>query len=61
MTSCILVVLVMHQANVCQILGLMISQSHINCKIELIDNFPCNNEEELNNRKNKIFDKLTKK
>ena len=26
---------------------MMIHQSYINCKIELIENFPCNNEEEL--------------
>jgi hypothetical protein len=33
----------------------------MNCKIELIENFPCNNEEELKNRKNEIHDKLSKK
>ena len=30
---------------------MMIHQSYINCKIELIEYFPCNNEEELKNRK----------
>ena len=40
---------------------MMIHSSYINCKIELIENFPCNNEEELKNRKNEIYDKLTKK
>ena len=40
---------------------MMIHQSYINCKIELVENFPCNNEEELKNKKNEIFDKLTKK
>ena len=33
----------------------------MNCKIELIENFPCNNEEEFKNRKNEIHDKLSKK
>jgi hypothetical protein len=32
----------------------MIRQSYINCKIELIENFPCNNEE-LKNRKTKYL------
>jgi hypothetical protein len=40
---------------------MMIHQSYINCKIELIENFPCNNEEGLQNRKKEIYDKLTKK
>jgi hypothetical protein len=40
---------------------MMIHQSYINCKIELIEDFPCNNEEELKNRKKEIYDKLTKK
>ena len=40
---------------------MMIRCSYINCKIELTENFPCNNEEELKNRKNEIYDKLTKK
>ena len=31
----------------------MIRQSYINCKIELIENFPCNNE--LKNRKTKYL------
>ena len=35
---------------------MMIHCSYINCKIELIENFPCNNEEELKNRKNEIYD-----
>ena len=39
----------------------MIHQSYINCKIEFIEDFPCNNEEELKNRKNEIHDKLSKK
>jgi hypothetical protein len=42
-------------------LYMMMHQSYINCKIELIEHFPCNNEEELKNKKNEIFDKLTKK
>jgi hypothetical protein len=40
---------------------MMIHCSYMNCKIELIENFPCNNEEELKNRKNEIHDKLSKK
>ena len=40
---------------------MMIHQSYINSKIELIEDFPCNNEEELKNRKKEIYDKLTKK
>jgi len=40
---------------------MMIHQSAINCKIELIEDFPCNNEEELKNRKKEIYDKLSKK
>ena len=40
---------------------LMIRQSFINCEIELIQNIPCNNAEELRNKQNKIYDKLTKK
>ena len=40
---------------------MMIHQSYINCKIEFIEDFPCNNEEELKNRKKEIYDKLTKK
>ena len=39
---------------------MMIHQSAINCKIELIEDFPCNNEEELKNRKKEIYDKLSK-
>jgi hypothetical protein len=30
---------------------MMIHQSYINCKIELVENFPCNNEEEFKNKK----------
>ena len=29
------------------------------CKIELIEDFPCNDQEELNNREKEIYDKLT--
>ena len=39
----------------------MIHQSYINCKIELIENFPCDNNEELNKRKMEIYDKLKNK
>jgi hypothetical protein len=39
---------------------MMVRQSSHNCKIELIENFPCNDEEELKNRKNEIYDKLKK-
>jgi hypothetical protein len=38
---------------------MMIRSSYINSKIELIEDFPCNNEEELKNRKKEIYDKLT--
>jgi hypothetical protein len=37
---------------------MMIRSSYCNCKIELIENFPCNNAEEFKNKKNK---KLAKK
>ena len=37
---------------------MMIHCSYINCKIELIENFPCNNEEELKNRKKETYDKF---
>ena len=37
---------------------MMINQSAINYKIELIENFPCNNEEELKNRKKETYDKF---
>ena len=40
---------------------MMIRSSYCNCKIELIEDFPCNNEEELKNRKKEIYDKLSKK
>ena len=34
---------------------MMIHQSAINCKIELIEDFPCNNEEELKIEKKKYM------
>ena len=34
---------------------MMIRQSYCNCKIELIEDFPCNNEEELKTRKRKFM------
>ena len=40
---------------------MMIRSSYINCEIELIENCPCNNAEELKNKKNEIYDNLTKK
>ena len=40
---------------------MMIRGSYCNCKIELIEDFPCNNVEELKNRKKEIYDKLSKK
>ena len=40
---------------------MMIRRSYINCKIELIENCPCNNAEELKNKQNEIYDKLAKK
>ena len=40
--------------------NMMIRNSYINCKIEFIENYPCNNAEELKNKK-KIYDKLNKK
>ena len=40
---------------------MMIRSSYINCEIELIENCPCNNAEELRNKQNKIYEKLTKK
>ncbi len=37
----------------------MMSRSgYINCKIKLIENFPCNNSDELICKKNEIMDKL---
>jgi len=36
---------------------MMIRQSCCTCKIELIEKFPCNNEEELKIRKKEIYDK----
>ncbi len=40
---------------------MMIRSSYCNCKIELREDFPCNNVEELKNRKKEINDKLSKK
>jgi hypothetical protein len=40
---------------------MMIRRSYINCKIELIEKFPCNNTQELKNIQNEIYDKLTNK
>ena len=37
---------------------MMIRSSYINCKIELIENFPCNNADELICKKNKVIDRL---
>ena len=34
---------------------MMIRQSYYNCKIELIEDFPCNNEEELKIEKKKYM------
>ena len=31
----------------CENIYMMIRSSYINCKIELIENFPCNNADEL--------------
>ncbi len=35
--------------------------SYINCKIELIENYSCDNNEELQKIKNEIYDKLKNK
>ena len=35
-----------------------IHRSYINCKIELIEDFPCNNADELICTKNGVIDKL---
>ncbi len=41
---------------------MMIRNSYIDCKIELIENYPCNNAEQLNTYIYiYIYDKLTKK
>ena len=40
---------------------MMIRRSYINCKIELIENFPCNNADELKNKQKDFYDKLNKK
>ena len=40
---------------------MMIRSSYCNCKIELIENLPCNNADELKNKQKEIYDKLTKK
>jgi len=37
---------------------MMIRSSYINCKIELIENFPCNHANELICKENEVFDKL---
>ena len=37
---------------------MMIRGSYINCKIELIENFPCNHANELICKENEVFDKL---
>ena len=34
---------------------MMIRSSYINCKIELIENYACNNAEELKNKKINIW------
>jgi hypothetical protein len=36
---------------------IMIRSSYINCKIELIENFPCNNADELICIKNEVYDR----
>ena len=40
---------------------MMIHSSYINCKIELIENYSCDTNEELQKRKNEIYDKLKNK
>ena len=40
---------------------MMIHSSYINCKIELIENYSCDNNEELQKIKNEIYDKLKNK
>ena len=37
---------------------MMIRSSYVNCKIELIENFPCNNADELICKKNQVIEKL---
>ena len=37
---------------------MMIRRSYINCKIVLIENFPCNNADELICKKNEGIDKI---
>jgi hypothetical protein len=37
---------------------MMIRRSYINCKIELIENSPCNNADELICNKNEVIDRL---
>ena len=39
----------------------MIRSSYINCKFELIENFPCNNADELKCEKIEIYDKIINK
>jgi hypothetical protein len=36
---------------------MMIRSSYMNCKIELIENFPCNYADELKFKKNEEYDK----
>ena len=40
---------------------MMIRSSYINCKIELIENFPCNNADGLTCNKNEVYDRLNTK
>ena len=40
---------------------MMIRSSYINCKIELIENYSCDNNEELQKIKNEIYHKLKNK
>ena len=44
----------------CDQFYMMIRSSYINCKIELIQNFPCNSADELICKKNKVYDRLNK-
>ncbi len=39
---------------------MMISRSYINCKIELIEIYPCNMQKNKKNKKKEIYDKLNK-
>ena len=40
---------------------MMIRSSYINCKFELIENFPCNNADEFKCEKIEIYDKIINK